>query len=118
MAARSAAFRFKGDSYDIKEVGRQLGVGNVIEGAVRVAGTCLRITAELVQVADGYVLWSGRFDREMKDIFDIQDEVCAAIVDALQEKLVETATYTPARRPTENLAAYDAYLKGTSFSSD
>ena len=115
VAARSAAFRFKGETYDIKEVGRQLRVGSVIEGAIRVAGERLRITVELVQVADGYVLWSERFDREMKDIFDIQDEVCGAIVDALQKRLVTGGSYTPARRPTGNMAAYDAYLKGNNL---
>ena len=115
VAARSAAFRFKSETYDINEVGRQLNVRSVIEGAIRVAGERLRITVELVQVADGYVQWAERFDRQMADIFDIQDEVCAAIVDALKERLVAGGSYTPGRRPTRNMVAYDAYLKGNNL---
>ena len=113
VAGRSGAFRFKGGDHDIKDVGRSLGVRHVLEGAVRVAGDRLRVTVALVQVADGYVLWSDRFDRTISDIFGIQDEVCAAIVGSLREKLTTAADYTPSRRPTQNMAAYDAYLKGT-----
>ena len=82
-------------------------------GAVRVAGDRLRVTVALVQVADGYVLWSDRFDRKISDIFGIQDEVCAAIVGSLREKLTTAADYKPSRRPTQNMAADDVYLKGT-----
>ena len=114
VAAWSAAFRFRGGAHDLKDVGRQLGVRHVVEGAVQFVGGRLRITAELVQVADGYVRWSGRFDREMKDIFEVQDEVCLAIVEVLKEKLA-SASYTPAPRPTRNLAAYDAYLRGSTL---
>jgi TolB-like protein len=81
-------------------VGRNLGVGHVLEGAVRVAGDRLRVTVALVQVANGYVLWSDRFDRTIRDVFEIQDEVCAAIVGSLREKLTTAADYTPrAARP-------------------
>ena len=111
VAARSAAFRFKDAPYALDEVGRRLGVGHVVEGAVRVLGERLRITAQLVRLSDSSVLWSGRFDREMEDLFDIQDAVCTAIVNALEEKLTPTS-HVPVRRPTRNIAAYDAYLRG------
>ena len=113
VAGRSGSFRFKGGDHDVKDVGRNLGVRHVLEGAVRVAGDRLRVTVALVQVANGYVLWSDRFDRTIRDVFEIQDEVCAAIVGSLREKLTTAVDYTPSRRPTRNLAAYDAYLKGT-----
>jgi TolB-like protein len=78
VASRSSAFAFKGQNQDIRKVGEQLGVSTVLEGSVRKAGTKLRITAQLINVADGYHLWSDRFDREMEDVFAIQDEITGA----------------------------------------
>lgn len=82
--ARTSAFAFKGKEIDIREVGEKLNVDIVLEGSVRKSGQRLRITAQLINVADGYYLWSERFDREMKDIFNIQDEVTLEIVDKLK----------------------------------
>lgn len=111
VSGRSGASRFVGGNHDLKDVGQRLGVRYVLEGAVRVSGERLRVTVALLQVADGFVLWSDRFDRTMNDVFEIQDDVCAAIVGALREKLATRPDYAPVRA-TRNLAAYDAYLKG------
>ena len=89
VAARTSAFAFKGKEVDIREVGGKLNVGAVLEGSVRKSGQRLRITAQLVNVEDGYHIWSGQFDREMKDIFDIQEEISLTIVDHLKLKTVE-----------------------------
>jgi TolB-like protein len=111
VASRASAFRFRGGSADIREVGRQLNVEAVLDGSVRRSGQRLRITAELVNVADGYHLWSERYDREITDIFEIQDEITAAIVQKLEPTLAgKQATLT--RRHSENVQAYDLYLKG------
>src|SRR6185503_8999364 len=84
VAARTSAFSFKGKETDVREIGQKLNVTSVLEGSVRKAGNRLRITAQLINVVDGYHLLSERYDREMKDIFDIQDEISLAIVDALK----------------------------------
>jgi serine/threonine-protein kinase len=112
VAARTSAFRFREEEVDIREIGEKLNVGTVLEGSVRKAGSRLRITAQLINIEDGYHIWSERFDREMRDIFDIQDEITRAIVDQLRVELVG-----PKDRPlvsccTENLEAYSAFLKG------
>jgi TolB-like protein len=75
VAARTSAFRFRGRDVDIREIGRQLNVAAVLEGSVRRAGTRLRITAQLLNVADGYHLWSERYDRALADVFEIQDDI-------------------------------------------
>ncbi|MFQ5641426.1 MAG: hypothetical protein ACE5IR_25905 [bacterium] len=81
VAARTSSFYFKGEKVDIREVGEKLNVAHVLEGSVRKAGNRLRITAQLIKIADGYHLWSERFDRELTDVFEIQDEIALAIVD-------------------------------------
>lgn len=111
VASRTSAFRFRGSNTDIREIGRQLNVEAVLEGSVRRAGKRLRITAELINVADGYHLWSERYDREITDIFEIQDEITAAIVKTLEPTLAGQQTSLP-RRHSENIAAYELYLKG------
>jgi serine/threonine-protein kinase len=112
VAARTSAFSFKGKNVDLRTIGDQLGVGTVLEGSVRKAGTRLRITAQLIKVADGYHLWSERYDRELTDVFAIQDEIANAIA----AKLKVTVGAHPERQlvkpATENLNAYDLYLKG------
>ncbi len=109
VAARTSCFSFKNKNADIKQVGDALGVGSVLEGSVRRAGNRVRITAQLVDVADGYQLWSERYDRELTDIFELQDEIAGEIARRLQVSLVGA----PAReRRTKNLEAYDLYLKG------
>jgi serine/threonine protein kinase/tetratricopeptide (TPR) repeat protein len=111
VASRTSAFRFRGGDVDIREIGKQLQVTTVLEGSVRRAGNRLRITAQLINIADGYHLWSERYDREMADVFEIQDEIVEAIVKALAPALSGDAKKA-VRRPTENLEAYELYLKG------
>jgi serine/threonine protein kinase/Flp pilus assembly protein TadD len=111
VASRTSAFRFRGSNVDIREIGCQLNVEAVLEGSVRRSGKRIRITAQLVNVADGYHLWSERYDREIADIFEIQDEITAAIVKTLEPTLAgQQAALT--RRHSENLQAYELYLKG------
>jgi TolB-like protein len=112
VLARSSAFSFKGKHIDLRIIGEQLNVRTILEGSVRKAGNRLRITAQLVNAADGYHLWSERYDREMKDVFDVQDEIARAIVERLKVTL-EGAQEEPLVRPaTRNLEAYQMYLKG------
>jgi TolB-like protein/Tfp pilus assembly protein PilF len=108
VIARTSAFRFRGEQ-DLRKVGEALGVGMVLEGSVRRAGQRLRITAQLVDVADDSHIWSERFDREMTDVFEIQDEIAGAIVEKLHLSL---GAAEPARRPTANVKAYEALLEG------
>ena len=115
VAARTSAFAFKGKEIDIREVGKKLNVGAVLEGSVRKSGQRLRITAKLVNVEDGYDLWSGQFDREMKDIFDIQEEISLTIVDHLKLKLLKGEKEKILKRHTEDPEAYELYLKGLYF---
>ncbi len=114
VASRTSSFRFRGQQADIREIGRELGVGSVLEGSVRRAGSRLRITVQLTNVEDGYHIWSGRYDREMADVFDVQDEIVTSIVSALAPALAVDAR-AAVRRPTENLHAYDLYLRGRYF---
>ncbi len=110
VAARTSSFAFKGRHEDLRIVGEKLGVSTVLEGSVRRAGTRIRITAQLVNVADGYHFWSERYDREMTDIFAVQDEIAGAIAEKFK---VEAAAEQPvARRGTTNLDAYELFLKG------
>ncbi len=84
VAARTSAFSFKGKNANVSEIGEKLSVKNVLEGSVRRSGNRIRITVQLVNAADGYHLWSERYDREMQDIFDVQDEITLEVVDALK----------------------------------
>src|SRR6266567_2770366 len=88
VAARTSSFSFKGKNVNVDEIGRALHVNSVLEGSVRKSGNRVRITAQLVNAAEGYHLWSERYDREMKDIFDVQDEITLAVVEALKIKLL------------------------------
>jgi serine/threonine-protein kinase len=112
VAARTSAFSFKGKDTQVSEIGHALNVNTVLEGSVRKAGNRLRITAQLINVGDGYHLWSERYDREMADIFDIQDEISLAIVDALKMKLLGAEKAAVLKRYTDNTEAYQLYLKG------
>lgn len=112
VAARTSSFVFKGDTdRDIAEIGRRLNVETVLEGSVRKAGNTVRITAQLVKTADGYHLWSKVYRRELQDIFEIQDEIAAAIVEALGPRFSGALTQ-PAEHATENVEAYELYLRG------
>ncbi|MEP4485533.1 MAG: hypothetical protein ABJ013_07895 [Halioglobus sp.] len=111
VAARTSSFAFKGQNQDISEIGRKLNVDTVLEGSVRKAGTRLRITAQLIEVETGYHLWSEVYDRELTDVFAIQDELTRAIVTALKVHLAVDEE-TSATASIENWESYDAYLKG------
>jgi serine/threonine protein kinase/tetratricopeptide (TPR) repeat protein len=115
VVARTSAFVFKGREIDIREVGGKLNVGAILEGSVRKSGQRLRITAQLINVEDGYHLWSGQFDREMKDIFDIQEEISLTIVDHLKLKMLQGEKEKILKRATEDPEAYELYLKGLYF---
>ena len=115
VASRTSAFAFKGKNQDIRRIGEQLSVSTVLEGSVRKAGTRLRVTAQLVNVADGYHLWSERYDREMSDVFAIQDEIAENIVRALRVVLSEDERRAIEKAPTANVQAYDYYLRGRQF---
>ena len=115
VIARTSAFAFKGKHEDVREIGRRLDVETLLEGSVRKAGSRLRITAQLVKVADGSHLWSERYDREMEDVFGIQDEISLAIVEKLKIKLLGKEEPKIVKRYTEDLDAYNLYLKGRYF---
>jgi serine/threonine protein kinase/Tfp pilus assembly protein PilF len=112
VVARTSAFAFKGKHEDIREIGRKLSVGTLLEGSVRKIGGRVRITAQLINVGDGYHLWSERFDRDLADVFAIQDEISLAIVDKLRVKLLGNEKKKMLKRYTLDLEAYDLYLKG------
>ncbi len=110
VIARTSAFAFKGKQEDIRKIAEALGVTNVLEGSVRKAGNRIRVTAQLVNASDGSHLWSQRYDRQMTDVFAIQDEISQAIADKLRIGL--SVDRQPAKRHTKNVEAYNLYLKG------
>ena len=111
VIARNSSFTFKGKAVDIKEVGRRLGVRYVLEGSVRKAAGKVRITGQLIDAVTGAHIWADRFERDLTDIFALQDEVTVAVVSAIQPKLLQTEIGLSARRRPENLTAYDFYLR-------
>src|SRR5204863_9633305 len=113
VIARTSAFAFKGKQEDIRRIADTLGVAHVLEGSVRRAGNRIRVTAQLITAADGSHLWSERYDRELADVFAVQDEISAAIAEALQLKLSPQAVAKP--RYTPKLPAYEALLKAKHF---
>jgi serine/threonine-protein kinase len=122
VTARTSAFAFRGAEQDVRKIGETLNVANVLEGSVRKSGNRVRISVQLIGVMDGNNLWSERFDREMTDVFEIQDEISQAIVAKLKVRLTSqsgsgidaaaTPVAPPVKRFTENLEAYNLYLKG------
>jgi len=110
VTARTSAFAFKNQNIDIRDIGKQLGVVNVLEGSIRKSGSRVRITAQLINTADGFHIFSEVYDRELEDIFAVQDEIAQIITNKLQEnietKYIKDETEKP---PTENLATYDLY---------
>jgi TolB-like protein/Tfp pilus assembly protein PilF/predicted Ser/Thr protein kinase len=113
VVARGSAFAFKGGQEDVREIGRRLGVSTVLEGSVRRSGSQVRVTAELVSAADGYRLWSERFDRQLDDVFAIQDEIAAAIAEVLQATLLGAPkAYAQEPVKTGDPRAYEHYLRG------
>jgi TolB-like protein/cytochrome c-type biogenesis protein CcmH/NrfG len=113
VTSRTSAFAFKGRNEDVREIAAKLNVQKVIEGSVRKAGNKARITAQLINAADGYHFWSATYDRQLEDIFDVQDEIARAIANKLRANLTEEKhTSEIAEAPTQNLEAYKKYLKG------
>jgi eukaryotic-like serine/threonine-protein kinase len=112
VVARTSAFSFKGKHVDLRTVGGRLNVTTVLEGSVRKSGKHLRIMAQLINVADGYHLWSERYDRELQDIFEVQDEIAKTIADRLKVTLGAERRKPLVRAGTKNLEAYQLYLKG------
>jgi non-specific serine/threonine protein kinase len=115
VAARTSSFCFKDKTADIREIGRQLNVDTVLEGSVRKAANRLRVTAQLIKVADGYHIWSDKYDREFKDVFSIQDEIAQNIVRSLKLELTDTEKRAMGKPPTINAEAYDFYLRGRKY---
>ena len=115
VAARTSVFSLKGEKYDVREIGEKLNVDTVLEGSIRKAGEQLRITAQLVSAADGYHIWSEKYDRKLEDIFAIQDEISLAIVDRLKIELFGEEASRLVKRGTEDLEAYDLYMRGRFF---
>ena len=110
VVSRNSAFQFKGKHVDVRQVARQLGVSHVLEGSVRKAGTRVRITAQLIEAANDSHLWAERYDRDLTDIFALQDEISQAIVAALRLKLLPTEKSAIERRGTTNPDAYNLFL--------
>ena len=110
VIARNSSFTFKGQAVDVKEVGRRLGVRYVLEGSVRKAAGKVRITGQLIDAVTGAHIWADRFERDLTDVFALQDEVTVAVVSAIQPKLLQTEIAMATRR-RENLTAYDFYLR-------
>jgi adenylate cyclase len=111
VIARNSSFTFKGKAVDIKEVGHRLGVRYVLEGAVRKASGKVRITGQLIDAVTGAHIWADRFERDLTDVFALQDEVTVAVVSAIQPKLLQTEIAMATRRRPENLTAYDLLLR-------
>ena len=118
IASRTSSFQFKGRAADVREIGRTLGVGAVLEGSVRKAGERVRITAQLVSSADGYHLWSESYDRDLSDVFAIQTEIAQKLVEALRVSLSRQERELIQRRGTSNAEAYDLYLRGQAHLRD
>jgi TolB-like protein/DNA-binding winged helix-turn-helix (wHTH) protein/Tfp pilus assembly protein PilF len=112
VVGRTSVFQFKGKAQDLRRVGEQLRVRTVLEGSVRGAGKNVRITAQLIDVADGYQLWADAYEREMKDVVAIQEVIARAIVDSLKVRLTGGNRLSLVKRGTENIEAYHLYLKG------
>jgi len=112
VAARTSSFQFKGRDIDVRDVGRRLHVASVLEGSVRKSGDHLRITAQLVSARDGYQLWADAYDRDLADVFAVQEDIARAIISALRVTLGARGDQALGARPTDDTEAHDLYLKG------
>ena len=112
VIARNSTFSFRGQSVDVRDVGRSLGAGYVVEGSVRRAGDRVRITAQLVDAANGLHLWAERYDRAVEDVFAIQEEIAQNIVATVAQRVREDSEIAARRRPPEDIRAYDLFLQG------
>jgi serine/threonine-protein kinase len=115
VVARTSCFAFKGEKIDVREIGKRLNVATVLEGSVRRAGNSLRVNVQLVNVSDGYHMWGEKYERDIRDVFDLQDEISLAIADNLKVRLLDNEKTQLVRRHTESLEAYNLYLKGRWF---
>jgi TolB-like protein/class 3 adenylate cyclase len=111
VIARNSSFTYKGQAVDVKQVGRELGVRYVLEGSVRKAGGRVRITAQLLDATNGAHLWADRFDGSLEDVFDLQDKVASSVAGVIEPALQVAETARSANRPTNDLTAYDLYLR-------
>ncbi|HJZ12871.1 MAG TPA: tetratricopeptide repeat protein, partial [Acidobacteriota bacterium] len=116
VAARTSSFSFKNKNAEASQIGKALRVKTILEGSVRRTGNKLRITVQLINAADGYHLWSERYDREMQDIFDVQDEIALAVVDALKLKLFGDKKAAVLKRYTDDAEVHELFLKGRYYS--
>lgn len=112
VTSRNSAFTYKGKNVDVMKIGKELNVRYVLEGSVRKAGNRLRITAQLIDTSNNFHLWAERFDKELKDIFEIQDEISQKIADELKIRLTNEERQAITHKATQNLHAYELYLKG------
>src|SRR4030095_4554944 len=112
VAARTSSFAFRGTSVDAREIGRRLGVDALLEGSIRKAGKRVRITVQLIDSRQGYHVWSERFDREIDDIFAVQNEIAQSVIQALGLSLTQREERSLRRRSTINVEAYEFYLRG------
>ncbi|MBL7792258.1 MAG: tetratricopeptide repeat protein [Saprospiraceae bacterium] len=112
VAGRTSSFSFRDEKTDVREIGKQLGVSTILEGSVRKAGDQLRITAQLINAKDGFHLWSSTYDRQISDIFTIQEEIAQAVVNQLAGILVKKKEQSLVKPSTQNQAAYESYLRG------
>ncbi len=115
VISRNSAFTYRGNSVDVRQVGRELGVEYIVEGSVRKAGNRIRVTAQLIAVATGHHVWAERYDRNLEDIFDVQDEITETIVSTLAGRIEAAGIERAKRKNTENMVAYDYLLRGLDF---
>ena len=114
VIARNSSFAYRGRAIDVKQVGRELGVRYVLEGSVRKSGNRVRINGQLIDAASGMQIWADRFEGALEDIFDLQDQVTMRVVGAISPKLEEAEIERARRKPTDNLDAYQSYMRGMS----
>ena len=115
VISRNSAFTYRGNSVDVRRVGRELGVEYIVEGSVRKAANRVRVTAQLIAVATGHHIWAERYDRNLEDIFDVQDEITETIVSTLAGQIEAAGIERAKRKNTENMVAYDYLLRGLDF---
>ena len=112
VVGRTSSFAFKGRNLDLRAIGKELGVAHILEGSVRKAGNRVRISAQLVSAGNGLNLWSASYDRELTDVFAVQEQIATQVIEALRVSLLGAEAQRLRARPTRNLEAYDAYLRG------
>jgi len=115
VVSRTSSFALKGKNQDIQEIGRALGAQNIVDGSVRKAGNHIRVSVQLIKVSDGFMLWSEKYDRELKDIFEIQDEIALSICSALEARLSKKEQQVIEKVKTQDIKAYDFYMRGRHY---